>query len=111
MRCTLLRVFFALVAMFVLNSCVSMKKVNYPAGTLVTQAPWHPQMNSSVENKPIGSVFYNRWSFFIPISADEGLKEVANLSGAKTLTTVRINPYSFSFLFHALAISAEASKK
>ena len=99
------------VAALMFSSCVSLTKVNYPSGALVTQAPWQPKLESTVDNKPLGQIRYSRWSFFIPLSIDEGLKEAVNKAGGKTLTSVAISPYSFSWLLHSLIITGEISKR
>jgi hypothetical protein len=97
--------------MALFSSCVSLTKVNYPGGVLVTQAQWQPKVDSTVDNKPIAQIRYSRWSLFLPLSIDEGLKEAVNKAGGRTLTNVSIAPYSLSFFFHSLSITGEVSKK
>lgn len=99
------------VSIVLFSSCVSLTKVNYPGGVLVTQSQWQPEVNATIDNKPIAQIRYSRWSFFLPLSIDEGLKEAVNKAGGKTLTNVSIVPSSFGFLFHALQITGEVSKK
>jgi hypothetical protein len=93
------------------SSCVSLTKVNYPAGVLVTQSQWQPKVDSTIDNKPIAQIRYSRWSLFLPLSIDEGLKEAVNKAGGKTLTNVSIAPSSLWILFHALEITGEVSRK
>ena len=93
-----------------LSSCMSLSKVNYPAGMLVTAAAWDPKMDATLDNKPVGQILYSRWSIFLPLSVDEGLKEAISKAGGKSLTNVRLEPSSF-IIFHSLQISGEISKK
>jgi hypothetical protein len=89
---------------------VSLTKVNYPAGALVTAAPWDPKMDASLANKPVGQILFSRWSIFLPLSVDEGLKEAVTKAGGKTLTNVRVHLSSLLFI-NTLQISGEISKK
>ena len=94
-----------------LSSCMSLSKVNYPGGMLVTAAAWDPKMDATLDNKPVGQILYSRFSIFLPPGIDEGLKEAITKAGGKSLTNVRVEPSSTFIIFHSLQISGEISKK